>query len=422
MSVEPVDPGSRRVVVADDDAFGRAIIGALLRNLGYEVIEAGNGDEAWACLERSGAGILVTDWMMPDCDGPELCRRVRERAGHYVYVIMLTSHSHRSAVVEGLEAGADDFLRKPPDPEELRVRLKTGERIVGLERQLSLRNQHLHETNARLCQAYERIESDLAAAARSQESLLPRRGPVSGIVVDWMFEPSSHVGGDVFDIVPLGNGTLLFFHIDVVGHGVRAALHSFAVHGLLSATLGRRAAEGGPLPAEAWWRHALSALAEINERFSTAEGESSYFTMLLGLIDGASGRGSLIQAGHPSPVLLHAGTRQVEFLGEGGLPVGLIPGATWEPLPFVLEPGDRLALYSDGIVEAERPGDGLFADERLARHFADTAERPLAEVVAGLGACLRAWREGAAPEDDLSMLVLERPSSGRPAIQECNPS
>lgn len=418
MIADPVEPESRRVVVADDDVFGRAIIGALLRGLGYEVIEAGNGDEAWACLERSGAGILVTDWMMPDCDGPELCRRVRERAGHYVYVLMLTSHSHRNAVVEGLEAGADDFLRKPPDPEELRVRLKTGERIVRLERQLSQRNQHLHETNARLREAYERIESDLAAAARSQESLLPRRGLVSGIAVDWMFEPSSHVGGDVFDVAPLGRGTLLFFHIDVVGHGVRAALHSFAVHGLLSATLGRRPAEGDLLTAEAWWPHALAFLQEVNERFASAPGESSYFTMLLGLIDGTTGKGSLIQAGHPSPVLLRRCPSRAELLGEGGLPVGLLPGASWEPIPFALMPGDRLALYSDGIVEAERPGEGLFSEERLADYFIRTSGRPLAEVVAGLGPCLRDWRHEAAPDDDLSLLVLERPLFGRSASQE----
>jgi sigma-B regulation protein RsbU (phosphoserine phosphatase) len=408
MTAEPDDLGSRRVVVADDDLLGRAMITALLRGLGYEVLEAGNGHEAWACLERSGAGILVTDWMMPDCDGPELCRRIRERSGHYVYVLMLTSHSHRGAVVEGLEAGADDFLRKPPDPEELKARLATGERIVALERQLSQRNQRLHETNDRLREAYERIESDLAAAARSQESLLPRPGLLDGIAVDWLFEPSSHVGGDVFDVLPLGDGTLLFFHIDVVGHGVRAALHSFAIHGLLSAALGRRRAEGVAGRADAWWRRTLTIVEQMNERFAGAEGESSYFTMLLGRIDAASGAGSLIQAGHPPPLLLHRAQARVELLGEGGLPVGLVPGAGWEPLPFTLAPGDRLALYSDGIVEAERPGEGLFSEERLARYFATTSDRPLAAAVAGLRPQLRDWRQGEAPEDDLSLLVLER--------------
>lgn len=418
MASEPVDPSSRRVVVADDDTFGRAIIGALLRGLGYEVIEAGNGDEAWACLERSGAGILVTDWMMPDCDGPELCRRIRERSGHYVYVLMLTSHSHRSAVVEGLEAGADDFLRKPPDPEELRVRLKTGERIVQLERQLSQRNERLRETNTRLREAYERIESDLAAAARSQESLLPRPGLVSGIAVDWMFEPSSHVGGDLFDVVPIGGSMLMFFHIDVVGHGVRAALHSFAIYSLASSHLGRRRVRSDARSVAAWWRHALSSLREANEHFSSAEGETRYFTMLLGLMDSATGAGSLVQAGHPSPILLRRAEARTELLGEGGLPVGLISDASWEPLPFILEPGDRLALYSDGIVDAERPGEGSFSEARLARYLAATADRPLAEVVAGLRSHLRDWRQGAAPDDDLSLLALERPLPGRPAFEK----
>jgi phosphoserine phosphatase RsbU/P len=298
------------------------------------------------------------------------------------------------------------------------VRLKAGERVVRLERQLSQRNQHLQEANARLCEARDRIESDLAAAARSHESLLPRPGLMGGIAVDWMFQPSSHVGGDVFDVLPLDGSTLLFFHIDVVGHGVRAALHSFAVHGLLSVALGRRPTEDDLVPAEAWWRQVLPILQGINEQFCSAAGESSYCTMLLGLVDGATGSGSLIQAGHPSPLLLRRDGAAATFLGEGGLPLGLIPGADWQPVAFALAPGDRLVLYSDDIIEAERPDDGPFSAARLAQYFAEAADRPLADVINGLHRQLDDWRQGAAPEDDLSLLVLERPSTRTANRQE----
>jgi sigma-B regulation protein RsbU (phosphoserine phosphatase) len=408
MSPPEVAGDARRVVLADDDALCRELVATLLRAFGYEVIEAATGHEAWERLERSQAGILVTDWMMPDCDGPELCRRVRRDSSHYVYILMLTSQSHRSAVVEGLEAGADDFLHKLPDPEELRAWLKTGERILRLERQLNRRNQRLHEAHDRLREAYGRIESDLAVAARTQQSLLPAPGLVSGVAVAWMFEPSSHVGGDVFNVLPLDDRTLLFFHVDVVGHGVSAALHAFAVHSLLSAAFGGRS--DGVRQVDEGWRAPSTAVAEeLNERFCEAGDENRYFTMLLGLLDSRSGRGSLIQAGHPSPILLRRAERRAELLGDGGLPIGLIPGASWEPVRFSLAPGDRLVLYSDGISEADRPGEGPFSEARLAAYFVEHADRPLDGIIDRLPEHLRGWRQKAAPDDDLSLLVLERP-------------
>jgi serine phosphatase RsbU (regulator of sigma subunit) len=131
--------------------------------------------------------------------------------------------------------------------------------------------------------------------------------------------------------------------------------------------------------------------------------------MLLGLVDSSSGRGSLIQAGHPSPLLLRRAERRAELLGDGGLPVGLIPGASWELVRFSLAPGDRLVLYSDGISEASRPGEGSFSEERLAAYFVEHTDRPLEQIIERLPEHLRGWRQKAAPDDDLSLLVLERP-------------
>ncbi len=109
---------------------------------------ASNGAEAWQLFDAGDAPfpIVISDWMMPEMDGLDLIRRIRESSGsNYVYTILLTAKSEREDVVAGMDAGADDFLRKPFDREELRVRLRAGERIVQLEQTLATQNQELRQ-------------------------------------------------------------------------------------------------------------------------------------------------------------------------------------------------------------------------------------------------------------------------------------
>jgi diguanylate cyclase (GGDEF)-like protein len=126
------------VLIADDEPISRRMLQASLVRWGYEVEVAKNGDEALEALFRDTAPRLaVLDWMMPGLDGLEVCRRVRARPGApYSYLLLLTSKEGSSDLVEGLEAGADDYIRKPFDAEELKARLRTGERILALQAQL----------------------------------------------------------------------------------------------------------------------------------------------------------------------------------------------------------------------------------------------------------------------------------------------
>jgi DNA-binding response OmpR family regulator len=126
-----------KVLVADDDAVSRAILDKLLRRIGYEPVLAAGGREALGQIKREEIPLLITDWQMPEIDGPELCRRLRAPGRKvYTYIVLLTTLSGRSRFLEGLSAGADDFLTKPVDGDELAARLKVGERIVGLQRDL----------------------------------------------------------------------------------------------------------------------------------------------------------------------------------------------------------------------------------------------------------------------------------------------
>jgi diguanylate cyclase (GGDEF)-like protein len=127
-----------RVLVADDDRITRVTLRKLLAQRGYDVVLAKNGSEALNLLSAPDAPLLaILDWMMPGIDGVELCRRIRSfPRGVYTYIIMLTAQGDKTDFRIGMEAGADDYLSKPFDAEELRLRLRAGERIVTLQETL----------------------------------------------------------------------------------------------------------------------------------------------------------------------------------------------------------------------------------------------------------------------------------------------
>jgi signal transduction histidine kinase len=141
------------MMIADDDPVSRRLLQSYLQKWGYEVTAAADGAEAWRLFTAGDFPIVITDWEMPELNGPDLIRRIR--AAHrpaYVYTVLLTARSQKEDLVEGMEAGADDFLTKPFDRDELRVRLRAAERIIGLEHSLAEQNRVLRETQAALVQ------------------------------------------------------------------------------------------------------------------------------------------------------------------------------------------------------------------------------------------------------------------------------
>jgi two-component system chemotaxis response regulator CheY len=137
--------------VADDDPVSRHLVEKILARFGHDPLVAKDGEEAWKILKESRPQLVVADWMMPEINGLELCRRVKsgDYPG-YVYIILLTSKHDKTDVVRGMDAGANDYLVKPFDADELWARIRAGERIVRLEQELAERNRLLEERNAEL--------------------------------------------------------------------------------------------------------------------------------------------------------------------------------------------------------------------------------------------------------------------------------
>ena len=127
-----------KILIADDDPISRRLLEATLSGWGYDVLVTCDGNEAWEAMQQPEApGLVISDWMMPHIDGLELCRKIRqmEKTG-YIYFIILTAKGMKEDVIEGLEAGADDFLIKPFNREELKYRTRIGKRIIELEQRI----------------------------------------------------------------------------------------------------------------------------------------------------------------------------------------------------------------------------------------------------------------------------------------------
>jgi CheY-like chemotaxis protein len=133
-----------KILIADDDEITRRLLDSALANLGHDVREASNGCEAWNAWVGGEFPFIISDWMMPDLDGLEFCRRIRaERRTDYTYIVLLTSRIGKANYLEAMSAGADDFITKPFQKDSLAARVRVAERILGLHEKLRTANTDL---------------------------------------------------------------------------------------------------------------------------------------------------------------------------------------------------------------------------------------------------------------------------------------
>ena len=125
-----------KILIAEDDKDSRELLSWLLQKLGYQVVATENGAEAWEAYRRGRFRLVISDLLMPDTDGLELVRRIRaQKQAKYTYIILVTALIGKKDYLEGMEAGADDFVTKPFDPDELKARLRVAERIISFQEQ-----------------------------------------------------------------------------------------------------------------------------------------------------------------------------------------------------------------------------------------------------------------------------------------------
>jgi phosphoserine phosphatase RsbU/P len=384
---------SYRILIVDDDSSTRNLLKIYLSQWGYECTLAEDGSHAWEQYQQSDFDMVLTDWMMPGIQGPELCQMIRNYdKGGYTYVIICTVKDNVKNVVEGIESGADDYVTKPFDRNELKVRITAGERVLRLEYSLEKNN--------------ERLQRNLKQAAISLESMLPARGFGVPISHNWIFRPAAYIGGDLFNVFSLDEHRTSIFSIDVSGHGVASALFAVTLSNMLrpwGMSSGTRG-EGNRYGIENLASPAMVAGA-LNERFPLKPPTDLYFTMFYGVYNHQDGILRWVRAGHPPPI--HVRKDSVSLLDGGDPPIGFLSDYDFSEFESELIAGDRLYLYTDGIIDVTNPTFTPFGLERLKNELATISQMPLDKALPAFEKKIVAYRQGEEFEDDLSLLAVE---------------
>jgi serine phosphatase RsbU (regulator of sigma subunit) len=295
-----------------------------------------------------------------------------------------------------LELAHDNLSVRLPTPSPIREIKAMGDALRVFKAN-AIRRRRLNEErlklHGRLEEMYTHLEGDVQAAAAVQASLLPQQADMAGIALSSYFRPSHYLAGDTFDVLQDPHGRVIVFQIDVAGHGAAAALVSVASKYTVAQAILQR--QQGTSLAE--------MVAEINREWPSG---LPFFTLLIAEIDPESERGELVQAGHPSPILLRADGNLL-VLGDGGLPIGVLSQATFDTVPFPFAPNDRLLITTDGALELENQKGEPFSDERLQKMLLGAERKSTKEIITELDEALRGWRGDDSLEDDVTIVVLE---------------
>lgn len=399
----------RHVLVVDDSRAQRHVVTMQLKRWGYRVSECESGQSALALCRTQDIDIILSDWMMPGMTGLDFCREFRAlRRESYGYFILLTSKSEKTEVADGLEAGADDFLTKPVASNELRARLRAGERMLEMQAEVLAKNKVISSTLAELQKLYDSLDRDLIEARKLQQTLVRDRVRDYGWAkVSLLLRNSGRVGGDLVGSFSVDDSRFVAYSIDVSGHGVASAMMTARLAGFLTGSSPDQNLAFGKGPSGT---HVLLPPEVVVQRFNRLMLDEiqaeQYFTMAFVLVDRARGKLGLVQAGHPHPLLIRADGR-VEQLGRGGLPVGLLPDATFERQDLPFGPGDRLVLFSDGFTECPLPNGQDFGQEGLTESLRKSAHLSGSDLLESLVWDLAQQAGSDSFPDDVSGVVVD---------------
>src|SRR5437588_539215 len=356
-----------RILVVDDDATSRKMLVRTLSSAGYDCYESDNGAETLKLVHGEQPSLLLLDFDMPGLDGAEVLKRMRadrDPAVAHIPAIMLTGHGGEESEVLCLEAGADDFVTKPINAAVLRARIETQLRLRSMRRQLEQQNDELENWRRDL-------ERDLAAARLTQQSLIPQKPPaLLGWEVATCYRPVIQVGGDIYGWLRMKDGRILFWIADGTGHGAAAALLT---------TLAKLLFHHGSVEHDGPAR----VMEAVNNDFRRVFGARSFMTAMCVAVDPATGRATVVGAGHP-PVLIARRGGGTESIASVAPPLGLIEHPEFTETIVDLDSGDAFLLYTDGLFGAARGERLRLTPERLEKmldHSAPNAEALLRGIL-----------------------------------------
>lgn len=338
----------RRLLLVEDSSMMRRMISALLEEEGYDVGLAVDGRDGLAKAREIAPELILTDYEMPEMDGPTLCQALKsDRDLRPIPVLMLTTLGATESKVIGLNAGADDYIQKPQSPQEIQelfARIRAQLRIADLRRELAERNARLEAMQAKLT-------LELNLARKVQLGLMPRPPrPRGAIRLAVRYDPANALGGDVYDFALLADARLGVLMADISGHGVNAALLSGMVKTLAAPLIAADTPPGA----------VLAGLDTAAEQYFP---EGFFCTAFYLRIDENTGALDYAGVGHPPAIVVGAARTRLLESEPGLLGVGM--AAATETHADTLQPGESLFLYTDGLPDAMDPADKTFGQDRI---------------------------------------------------------
>jgi serine phosphatase RsbU (regulator of sigma subunit) len=388
----------RTILVVDDDPDNLQYLGAVLKPQEYNVCLAVNGKEALECIREQTPDVVVMDVCMPEMDGIDACRIIKSHYREkFIQVMLLTGLKDTESKVLGLDSGADEYLTKPPNRDEILARVRALLRIRDLQNGLYRANLELQAANRELAVAKKRIEDELLIVGHIQRSFLPQVFPVHPeLEFASFYEPSAQAGGDYYDVIEISKSRWGLLMADVTGHGTPAAVVMAITHLLMNSVVNT-------------FRHPSTALKVINEKLNVHLAPTFYVTMFYGVLDLDDMRLVFSSAGHDTMLLHRARSNQIEELRtDTGFPLKLVESDDYDEKVTPLEPGDRLILFTDGIVEMRNEKAELFGYERLIPVIRRENRGTAQDLVNAIVSELEAFCRQRPYKDDVTLLVLRR--------------
>lgn len=392
MNTTQVPSTKERILLVDDNPTNLQVLFQTLATLGHDLLVARDGMSALRVAEESQPSLILLDIMMPPgIDGFETCKRLKENPSTKdIAVIFLSALDDTNDKVRGLNTGAVDYIGKPFKADEVIARVQTHLTIVQLQRTLD-------QQNAQLLEANNRMQQDLVAAERIQRALLPDESCSFGpLKVRWIYQPCDQLAGDALNVFQIDDDNIGLYVLDVVGHGVSAALLSVAVMHALTPVSGSAGMD---------LLDPVSVAGALNNRFPMLSGSNQFFTLFYGVIHVQSRTITYTLAAHPPPIYVDASGQPITCDGSG-LPIGIVPDAKYEAWTRTLDRRSRLFVYSDGLSEHRAPSGELFGDDNVKSLFSECSKTNIEHALEHISTRIDRWNTQG-NSDDISIIAVE---------------
>jgi CheY-like chemotaxis protein len=347
------------VLVVDDTANNVAITSQVVKRMGHRPIVARSGEEALEIFLAAPPDMILMDVMMPGMGGLEATRRIRQAAGeHWLPILMVTALSREDEILEGLRAGADDYLSKPLSLPVLQAKIQVFQRIVALQ-------QALARQAAELATYYRQAEEERRLGAQLMEYMVNRDG-LNDVALRHCIIPASHFSGDLIAAAHTPGKCHHIMLSDGMGHGLPAAMATLPQFDAFYAMT-----ELG---------YGIGRIAEVmNSRMHAMMPQGRFAALTLVSINPVTGTIEVWNGGNPAPCLINASGKIVKLWKSRHVPLGLLPPEEFsaEVEVFSYDGGCQLFLWSDGLTEAENAHGEQFCAERAHANLesAESAHR-----------------------------------------------